>query len=433
MNIAMIGAGYVGLVSGACFSDFGYRVVCVDADAAKIGELKAGRVPFFEPRLAELVAANTSAGRLSFTSDIGEAVRGADVVFIAVGTPSRRGDGHADLSFVFAAAHEIAAAISDYTVIVIKSTVPVGTGDRVEDIIRQVNPSALFSVVSNPEFLREGAAIEDFKRPDRVVVGAPDERSRSIMERLYRPLSLNRAPVLFTDRRSSEIIKYASNAFLATKITFINEMADLCERAGADVQQVAIGMGLDRRIGTKFLHAGPGYGGSCFPKDVEALIKSGRDYDASLRIAQTVALVNDERKHAMGRKVIKACGGVVKNQTIAVLGLAFKPNTDDMREAPAITIIRSLLDAGARVRAYDPVAMDNARRVLDGIDYADDVDHCLKGADAVVLVTEWDMFRAIDPAKLKRLLKAPVVVDLRNVFRPEDMQKAGVAYVSVGR
>ncbi|HXZ17270.1 MAG TPA: UDP-glucose/GDP-mannose dehydrogenase family protein [Roseiarcus sp.] len=433
MNIAMIGAGYVGLVSGACFSDFGYQVVCVDADEAKIRELKAGRVPFFEPRLTELVAANASAGRLSFTSDIGEAVRGADVVFIAVGTPSRRGDGHADLSFVFAAAHEIAAAISDYTVIVIKSTVPVGTGDRVEDIIRQVNPSALFSVVSNPEFLREGAAIEDFKRPDRVVVGAPDQRSRAIMERLYRPLSLNRAPVLFTDRRSSEIIKYASNAFLATKITFINEMADLCERAGANVQQVAIGMGLDRRIGAKFLHAGPGYGGSCFPKDVEALIKSGRDYDASLRIAQTVALVNDERKHAMGRKVIKACGGVVKNQTIAVLGLAFKPNTDDMREAPAITIIRSLLDAGAKVRAYDPVAMDNARRVLDGVDYAKDVDHCVKGADAVVLVTEWDMFRAIDPAKLKQLLKAPVVVDLRNVFRPEDMEKAGLAYVSVGR
>ena len=433
MNIAMIGAGYVGLVSGACFSDFGYQVVCVDADEAKIRELKAGRVPFFEPRLTELVAANASAGRLSFTSDIGEAVRGADVVFIAVGTPSRRGDGHADLSFVFAAAHEIAVAISDYTVIVIKSTVPVGTGDRVEDIIRQVNPSALFSVVSNPEFLREGAAIEDFKRPDRVVVGAPDQRSRAIMERLYRPLSLNRAPVLFTDRRSSEIIKYASNAFLATKITFINEMADLCERAGANVQQVAIGMGLDRRIGAKFLHAGPGYGGSCFPKDVEALIKSGRDYDASLRIAQTVALVNDERKHAMGRKVIKACGGVVKNQTIAVLGLAFKPNTDDMREAPAITIIRSLLDAGAKVRAYDPVAMDNARRVLDGVDYAKDVDHCVKGADAVVLVTEWDMFRAIDPAKLKQLLKAPVVVDLRNVFRPEDMEKAGLAYVSVGR
>jgi len=433
MNIAMIGAGYVGLVSGACFSDFGYQVVCVDADEAKIRELKAGRVPFFEPRLTELVAANASAGRLSFTSDIGEAVRRADVVFIAVGTPSRRGDGHADLSFVFAAAHEIAVAISDYTVIVIKSTVPVGTGDRVEDIIRQVNPSALFSVVSNPEFLREGAAIEDFKRPDRVVVGAPDQRSRAIMERLYRPLSLNRAPVLFTDRRSSEIIKYASNAFLATKITFINEMADLCERAGANVQQVAIGMGLDRRIGAKFLHAGPGYGGSCFPKDVEALIKSGRDYDASLRIAQTVALVNDERKHAMGRKVIKACGGVVKNQTIAVLGLAFKPNTDDMREAPAITIIRSLLDAGAKVRAYDPVAMDNARRVLDGVDYAKDVDHCVKGADAVVLVTEWDMFRAIDPAKLKQLLKAPVVVDLRNVFRPEDMEKAGLAYVSVGR
>ncbi len=433
MKIAMIGAGYVGLVSGTCFADFGYRVTCVDADESKIRDLKAGRVPFFEPGLGELVAVNSGAGRLSFTSSIAEAVGGADVVFIAVGTPSRRGDGHADLSFVFAAAKEIAGAIDDYVVIAIKSTVPVGTGDRVDDIVRQTNPAARFSVVSNPEFLREGAAIEDFKRPDRVVVGAPDEQSRSVMERLYRPLSLNRAPVLFTDRRSSEIIKYASNAFLATKITFINEMADLCERAGADVQQVATGMGLDRRIGTKFLHAGPGYGGSCFPKDVLALIQCGRDFDTSLRIAQTVSLVNDERKHAMARRVIKACGGAVKNKTIAVLGLAFKPNTDDMREAPSISIIRALLDGGAKVRAYDPVAMENARAIIDDIDYANDVDACLDGADALVLVTEWDMFRAIDPTRIKQLLKSPIVIDLRNVFRTEDMHRVGVSYVSVGR
>ncbi len=331
MKIAMIGAGYVGLVSGACFADFGHEVACVDADAAKIKNLNAGRIPIYEPGLSELVAANVAAGRLSFTTNLAAAVAPADVVFIAVGTPSRRGDGHADLRYVYDAARETAAEIRDYKVIVIKSTVPVGTGDAVEEILLQSKPPSLFSVVSNPEFLREGAAIEDFKRPDRVVVGAPDDRSRAVMERVYRPLSLNRAPMLFTDRRSSEIIKYASNAFLATKITFINEMADLCERAGADVQQVARGVGLDRRIGAKFLHAGPGYGGSCFPKDLTALIKSGSDFDVPLRIAQTVSLVNDERKRAMGRRVIKACGGNVKNWLIAVLGLAFKPNTDDMR------------------------------------------------------------------------------------------------------
>ncbi len=433
MKIAMIGAGYVGLVSGACFADFGHEVACVDADAAKIKNLNAGRVPIYEPGLSELVAANVAAGRLSFTTNLAAAVAPADVVFIAVGTPSRRGDGHADLRYVYDAARETAAEIRDYKVIVIKSTVPVGTGDAVEEILLQSKPPSLFSVVSNPEFLREGAAIEDFKRPDRVVVGAPDDRSRAVMERVYRPLSLNRAPMLFTDRRSSEIIKYASNAFLATKITFINEMADLCERAGADVQQVARGVGLDRRIGAKFLHAGPGYGGSCFPKDLTALIKSGSDFDVPLRIAQTVSLVNDERKRAMGRRVIKACGGNVKNRLIAVLGLAFKPNTDDMREAPSIAIIQVLLDAGASVRVYDPQAMANAREVIEGVEYAPDAYACIQGADAMVLVTEWDMFRALDTAKMKALLKQPTVVDLRNVYRPEEMLQAGITYVSIGR
>ena len=432
MNIAMIGAGYVGLVSGACFADFGYQVVCVDADTERVNELKAGRIPIYEPLLPQLVASNTAAKRLSFTTNLAEAVREADVVFIAVGTPSRRGDGHADLRYVFAVARDIAAEINDYKVVAIKSTVPVGTGDAVEEIIRETKPASSFSVVSNPEFLREGAAIEDFKRPDRVVVGAPDERSRAVMARLYRPLSLNRAPILFTDRRTSEIIKYASNAFLAAKITFINEIADLCEQAGADVQQVARGMGLDRRIGAKFLHAGPGYGGSCFPKDLAALIKSGGDFGVSLRIAQAVALVNDERKRAMGRKVTKACGGV-KNRTIAVLGLAFKPNTDDMREAPSIAIIQALLDAGAAVRAYDPAAMDNAREAIEGIEYASDVYSCLDGADAMVLVTEWDMFRALEPARVKALLRRPTVVDLRNVYRPDEMRQAGIAYFSIGR
>jgi UDPglucose 6-dehydrogenase len=433
MKIAMIGAGYVGLVSGACFADFGHEVACVDADAAKIKNLNAGRIPIYEPGLSELVAANVAAGRLSFTMNLAAAVAPADVVFIAVGTPSRRGDGHADLRYVYDAARETAAEIRDYKVIVIKSTVPVGTGDAVEEILLQSKPPSLFSVVSNPEFLREGAAIEDFKRPDRVVVGAPDDRSRAVMERVYRPLSLNRAPMLFTDRRSSEIIKYASNAFLATKITFINEMADLCERAGADVQQVARGVGLDRRIGAKFLHAGPGYGGSCFPKDLTALIKSGSDFDVPLRIAQTVSLVNDERKRAMGRRVIKACGGNVKNRLIAVLGLAFKPNTDDMREAPSIAIIQVLLDAGASVRVYDPQAMANAREVIEGVEYAPDAYACIQGADAMVLVTEWDMFRALDTAKMKALLKQPTVVDLRNVYRPEEMLQAGITYVSIGR
>jgi UDPglucose 6-dehydrogenase len=433
MKIVMIGAGYVGLVSGACFADFGYQVACVDADEIKIKNLKAGRIPIYEPGLDHLVAVNTKAGRLSFTTDHAGTVREADVVFIAVGTPSRRGDGHADVRYVHDAAREIAAAIDNYKVIVIKSTVPIGTGDAVEEILLQSKSASLFSVVSNPEFLREGAAIEDFKRPDRVVVGAPDERSRAVMERLYRPLSLNRAPVVFTDRRSSELIKYAANAFLATKITFINEMADLCERAGADIQQVGRGIGLDRRIGSKFLHAGPGYGGSCFPKDLKALIKSGSDFDVPLRIVQTVSLVNEDRKRAMGRKVIKACGGNVKNRLIAIMGLAFKPNTDDMREAPSIAIVQALKDAGARVRAFDPEAMANASDAIEGIEFAPDPYACLDGADAMVLITEWDMFRALDTAKMKQYLKSPIVVDLRNVYRPEEMQQAGITYFSIGR
>jgi UDPglucose 6-dehydrogenase len=433
MKIVMIGAGYVGLVSGACFADFGYQVACVDADEIKIKNLKAGRIPIYEPGLDHLVAVNTKAGRLSFTTDLAGTVREADVVFIAVGTPSRRGDGHADVRYVHDAAREIAAAIDNYKVIVIKSTVPIGTGDAVEEILLQSKSASLFSVVSNPEFLREGAAIEDFKRPDRVVVGAPDERSRAVMERLYRPLSLNRAPVVFTDRRSSELIKYAANAFLATKITFINEMADLCERAGADIQQVGRGIGLDRRIGSKFLHAGPGYGGSCFPKDLKALIKSGSDFDVPLRIVQTVSLVNEDRKRAMGRKVIKACGGNVKNRLIAIMGLAFKPNTDDMREAPSIAIVQALKDAGARVRAFDPEAMANASDAIEGIEFAPDPYACLDGADAMVLITEWDMFRALDTAKMKQYLKSPIVVDLRNVYRPEEMQQAGITYFSIGR
>jgi UDPglucose 6-dehydrogenase len=433
MKIVMIGAGYVGLVSGACFADFGYQVACVDADEIKIKNLNAGRIPIYEPGLDHLVAVNTKAGRLSFTTDLAGTVREADVVFIAVGTPSRRGDGHADVRYVHDAAREIAAAINNYKVIVIKSTVPIGTGDAVEEILLQSKSASLFSVVSNPEFLREGAAIEDFKRPDRVVVGAPDERSRAVMERLYRPLSLNRAPVVFTDRRSSELIKYAANAFLATKITFINEMADLCERAGADIQQVGRGIGLDRRIGSKFLHAGPGYGGSCFPKDLKALIKSGSDFDVPLRIVQTVSLVNEDRKRAMGRKVIKACGGNVKNRLIAIMGLAFKPNTDDMREAPSIAIVQALKDAGARVRAFDPEAMANASDAIEGIEFAPDPYACLDGADAMVLITEWDMFRALDTAKMKQYLKSPIVVDLRNVYRPEEMQQAGITYFSIGR
>jgi UDPglucose 6-dehydrogenase len=432
MRVAMIGSGYVGLVSGACFADFGHEVICVDVNEARIADLKRGIIPIYEPGLDRLVADNAAAGRLSFTTDIAAAVGTSEAVFIAVGTPSRRGDGHADLSYVSAAARDIAKAMKAYTVVVTKSTVPVGTGDTVEHIIRETRPDAAFSVVSNPEFLREGAAIEDFKRPDRVVVGANDERAKAVMAELYRPLSLNAAPILFTDRRTAELTKYAANAFLATKITFINEIADLCEEVGADVQLVARGIGMDKRIGSKFLNAGPGYGGSCFPKDTLALIRSAQDHGVSLRVVESVVAVNDSRKTAMARKVVKACGGSVQGKTIAVLGLTFKPNTDDMRDAPAINIIDALQRAGATIRAYDPVGMEQAKMVLQDVVYCADAYDCAHGADALVLITEWDAFRALDLARLKQRMRAPVVVDLRNVYRAEEMARQGFDYIRVG-
>ncbi len=433
MNITMIGSGYVGLVSGACFADFGHKVICVDADAGKIERLRRGEIPIFEPGLDELVANNVQQRRLSFTTDLEPAVKGADAVFIAVGTPSRRGDGHADLSFVYAVAQQIANALEGFTIVVNKSTVPVGTGDEVERIIREVNPQADFAVVSNPEFLREGAAIEDFKRPDRVVIGIEDPRARDVMEEIYRPLSLNAPPLVFVGRRTSELTKYAANAFLATKITFINEIADLCEKVGADVQQVARGIGLDKRIGAKFLHAGPGYGGSCFPKDTLALIKTGQDEGASLRIVETVVAVNDARKRAMARKVINALGGSVRGKKIALLGLAFKPNTDDMRDAPSLAIVASLAGDGADVHAYDPESMEQARPLMPEVTFHDDAYSALEGADALAIVTEWDAFRALDLDRVKTLLKQPIIVDLRNVYRPADVRKRGFTYVSVGR
>jgi UDPglucose 6-dehydrogenase len=433
MRIAMIGSGYVGLVSGACFADFGHIVTCVDKDPAKIAALSRGEMPIFEPGLAELVAKNVREERLFFTTTLAEPARAAETIFIAVGTPSRRGDGHADLSYVFAAAREIAEVLNGYKVIITKSTVPVGTGDEVSRIIAEARPDAEFAVVSNPEFLREGAAIGDFKRPDRIVVGTDDPRARKVLADIYRPLYLNRDPLLFTGRRTAELIKYAANAFLATKITFINEIADLCERAGADVQDVARGIGLDNRIGTKFLNAGPGFGGSCFPKDAMALMKTAHDFATPCRIVETVAAVNDQRKRAMGRKVIAACGGSVRGLTIAVLGLTFKPNTDDMRDAPSIALITALQDAGAHIRAYDPEGMKQARAVLDNVEYADSAYACIDGADALVIVTEWDAFRALDLQRVRSLLKRPVVVDLRNIYRPDDMQARGFIYVSVGR
>ena len=433
MRVAMIGSGYVGLVSGACFADFGHNVTCVDTDHAKIEALKRGEIPIFEPGLPELVRDNSNAGRLSFTTDLAAAVGGCEAVFIAVGTPSRRGDGHADLSYVSAAAREIAAALAHYTVIVTKSTVPVGTGDEVDRIIRETAPSAEFAVVSNPEFLREGAAISDFKRPDRIVIGTMDQRARAVMAELYRPLYLNQSPILYTSRRTAELTKYAANAFLAAKVTFINEIADLCEAVGADVQEVARGIGLDQRIGSKFLHAGPGYGGSCFPKDTLALVKTARDADAPLRIIEAVVAVNDQRKRAMARKVIAACGGSVRGKTIAILGLTFKPNTDDMREAPSLSIITALQDAGARIKAFDPVGMDQAARVLDNVVYAKDAYDCASGAHALVIVTEWNAFRALDLKRIKGLLAAPVLVDLRNIYRAEEIEKLGMRYVSIGR
>jgi UDPglucose 6-dehydrogenase len=433
MRIAMIGTGYVGLVSGACFADFGHHVTCVDKDESKVASLASGEVPIYEPGIDDLVANNTREGRLAFSTDLTIPVREADAVFIAVGTPSRRGDGHADLSYVHAAAAEIAGAIAGFTVIVTKSTVPVGTGDDVERIIRKLRPDAEFAVVSNPEFLREGAAIRDFKHPDRIVIGTDDERAREVMAQVYRPLYLNAAPLLYTDRRTAELIKYAANAFLATKITFINEIADLAEKVGADVQEVARGIGLDNRIGSKFLHAGPGFGGSCFPKDVIALMKTGQDNEAPLRIVETVAAVNDARKRAMARKVAHALGGDVRDRTIAVLGLTFKPNTDDMREAPSVPLITALRDWGAKVRAYDPVGIEQARSVLEGVTYCDGAYACAQDADALVIVTEWEQFRALDLARLKGVMARPVIIDLRNIYRPEEVARHGFTYVSVGR
>ncbi|AUW59108.1 UDP-glucose 6-dehydrogenase [Sphingobium sp. SCG-1] len=433
MHITMIGSGYVGLVSGACFADFGHDVVCVDKDKSKIDALLAGRIPIFEPGLDELVARNVAAGRLRFTTDLTEGVENAHAVFIAVGTPSRRGDGHADLSYVYAAAEEIAHAIKGFTVIVDKSTVPVGTGDEVERIIREANPDAQFAVVSNPEFLREGAAIDDFKRPDRIVIGGDDPRGLEVMRQVYRPLYLNKSPLIEMSRRGAELTKYAGNAFLATKITFINEIADLCEKVGADVQDVARGIGLDNRIGAKFLHAGPGYGGSCFPKDTLALLKTSQDYDAPQRIVEAVVAVNDNRKRAMGRKVIAAMGGDVRGKTVALLGLTFKPNTDDMRDSPAIAIAQTLEDAGAIVRAYDPEGMESAKSLLPKVVYCSGAYDAVDGADALVIATEWDAFRALDLDRIKSLLTQPIIVDLRNVYPRAMIESAGFAYHGVGR
>ena len=431
MRIAMIGTGYVGLVSGACLSEFGHEVVCIDKDVSKVETLRGGGIPIFEPGLDEVVAANVKAGRLSFETDLARGVKGASAVFIAVGTPSRRGDGHADLSYVFAAAEEIAAALTNYAVVVTKSTVPVGTSRKVEAIIKKVRPDAQFDMASNPEFLREGSAIEDFRRPDRVVVGCDTERARGVMREVYRPLYLNETPMLFTSRETSELIKYAANAFLATKITFINEMADICEKVGGDVQDVARGIGLDGRIGNKFLHAGPGYGGSCFPKDTLALVQTAQELSAPSRIVEAVVAVNDRRKVEMGKKIEDAFGGV-KGKTIAVLGLTFKPNTDDMRDAPSLAIVPYLQKAGATIRAYDPEGAKEAGKYLK-LDFSKDAYDALNGADGVVLLTEWNEFRALDLGKVKAALKTPLMVDLRNVYKPAMMAEAGFRYVSVGR
>ncbi len=433
MRVAIIGTGYVGLVSGACFAHFGHDVTCVDKDQEKIGRLERGDIPIFEPGLDALVAENVAAGRLSFTTDLKAATAQADMVFIAVGTPSRRGDGFADLTYVYAATEEIARALDGYTVIVTKSTVPVGTGAEVEAIIRRVRPDAEFSVVSNPEFLREGAAIDDFKRPDRIVVGAEDERAREVMRELYRPLFINETPIVFTNRATSELIKYAANAFLATKITFINEMADLCEQVGANVQEVARGIGLDGRIGSKFLHAGPGYGGSCFPKDTLALVRTAQAAGAPTRIVEAVVEINARRKRQMADRIIAACGGSVDGKTIAVLGLTFKPNTDDMRDSPSLDIIPALQAAGAAIRAFDPAGMEEAKKHLSDVDYCHGPYHAMDGADAVALLTEWDEFRALDFRRIKELLKEPIFVDLRNVYRPSAMVEQGFQYHSIGR
>ena len=433
MRITMVGTGYVGLVSGACFADFGHQVTCVDRDSNKISDLQKFVIPIYEPDLDRLVTSNAQAGRLRFATDLASAVADADAVFIAVGTPSRRGDGHADLSYVYAAGRQIASALSGFTVIITKSTVPVGTGDEVERIIREENPTADFTVVSNPEFLREGAAIQDFKHPDRIVVGTDDERGRKVLSDIYRPLYLNQAPIMFTGRRTAELIKYAANAFLATKITFINEIADLAEKVGANVQEVARGIGLDNRIGSKFLHAGPGFGGSCFPKDTRALVKTAQDYDAPMRIAEAVIAVNENRKRAMSRKVAAQFGGNVRGKTIGILGLTFKPNTDDMRESPSIPLIVALQDMGAHIRAYDPAGMQQASLELPTIEYCKNAYECAANADAVVIVTEWEEFRALDLNRLKREMKHPVIVDLRNVYRQDELNELGFVYESVGR
>ncbi|MCS3448126.1 MULTISPECIES: UDP-glucose dehydrogenase family protein [Bradyrhizobium] len=433
MKIAMVGTGYVGLVSGACFADFGHQVVCVDKDAGKIEALKRGKIPIYETDLDKLVETNAAAGRLTFTTELAGAVADADAVFIAVGTPSRRGDGHADLSYVYAAAKEIGAALKKFTVVVTKSTVPVGTGDEVERLIRETNPDADFAVASNPEFLREGAAIQDFRHPDRIVVGTEDDRAKRVMGEVYRPLYLNQAPILYTARRTAELIKYAANAFLATKITFINEIADLSEKVGANVQEVARGIGLDNRIGTKFLHAGAGYGGSCFPKDTRALFKTALDHDVQLKIVEATLTANDNRKRAMARKVANVLGGELRGKTIGVLGLTFKPDTDDMREAPSIPLINGLIDFGAKVRAYDPIGMEQARKELPEIEYCKDAYECARQADALVIVTEWRQFRALDLKRIKQEMKHPVVVDLRNIYRPDEMATHGFTYDSIGR
>jgi UDPglucose 6-dehydrogenase len=434
MRVAMIGSGYVGLVSGACFADFGHTVTCVDKDASKIEALMQGQIPIYEPGLDVLVNGNRFAGRLAFTTDLAAAVADADAVFIAVGTPTRRGDGHADLSYVYSAAEEIAAALTVYAVVVTKSTVPVGTADEVEAIIRRVAPDADFSVASNPEFLREGAAIDDFKRPDRVVVGAEDERARDVMRKLYRPLNLNETPILFTSRRTAELTKYAANAFLAMKITFINEMADICEKTGANVQDVARGIGLDRRIGSKFLHAGPGYGGSCFPKDTLALVRTAQQYQSPTRIIEAVVEVNSERKRHMVDKIERACNGSVKGKTVTVLGLTFKPETDDMRDAPSLDIVPALIERGATVRAHDPQGMKEAKHLLpESVVYCDTPYDAARDSDAVVIVTEWNEYRALDLPRLAKGLRGAIMVDLRNIYDIAEVERAGFSYTGVGR
>src|SRR5689334_10041316 len=432
MRIVMIGTGYVGLVSGACFADFGHQVTCIDKDASKISGLNRGEIPIFEPGLDELVQSNMRQGRLEFAAEPSR-IREAEAVFIAVGTPSRRGDGHADLSFVYQAIREVAPLLNRDAIVITKSTVPVGTGDEIENILREKRPDAEIQVASNPEFLREGAAIQDFKHPDRIVVGSDDDRARKVLAEIYRPLYLNAPPIIYVSRRTAELIKYASNAFLATKITFVNEMADLCEQVGADILEVARGMGLDNRIGAKFLHAGPGFGGSCFPKDTSALIKTAHDHGVPLRLVETVSAVNEQRKRAMARKVVQALGGSVRGKTIAVLGLTFKPNTDDTRDSPAIPLITALHDLGAIVRGYDPAGMEQAKPSLPDVHYCKSAYSAAEGADAIVIATEWEQFRALDLARLKAVMTQPVIVDLRNIYRAQEMRRAAFRYIPIGR